>query len=46
MLQKLLGIIVVVLIVVWIVSVPVAAGNDVHNWIAGILSFFQHLSSG
>ena len=46
MLQKLLGVIVCLLVVVWIVTTPVAAGNDVHGWVSGILEFFTHLSSG
>ena len=44
LLQRLLGIIVAVLIVVWIVSNPAAAGDTVHGWITGIVTFFQHLS--
>jgi hypothetical protein len=43
-LQRLLGIIVAVLIVVWIVSNPAAAGDTVHSWITGILTFFHHLA--
>ena len=35
-----------ILIVVWIVSRPVTAGNDVHMWISDIVSFFSHLASG
>ncbi len=44
MLQRILGIIVAVLIIVWIVSDPAAAGNTVHSWINGILTFFRHLA--
>ncbi len=44
MLQRVLGIIVAVLIIVWIVSNPAAAGNTVHSWITGILTFFHHLA--
>ncbi len=46
MLAKLTGWIVGILVVVWIVSAPAGAGNDVHQWISGILSFFQHLAQG
>ena len=46
MLAKLIGWIVGVLVVVWIVSTPAGAGNDVHAWITGIVSFFQHLAQG
>jgi hypothetical protein len=45
-LAKLTGWIVGILVVVWIVSTPAGAGNDVHSWISGILSFFQHLAQG
>jgi hypothetical protein len=43
-LQRVLGIIVAVLIIVWIVSNPASAGNTVHSWITGILTFFHHLA--
>ena len=46
MLMKIIGWIVGILIVVWVVSTPGGAGNDVHSWISGILSFFQHLARG
>lgn len=32
--------------VVWIVSSPATAGNDVHEWVTGIISFFEHLTRG
>ena len=44
MLQRVLGIIVAVLIIVWIVSNPASAGNTVHSWITGIITFFHHLA--
>jgi hypothetical protein len=44
LLQKTIGIIVAILIVVWIVSDPASAGNTVHNWITGIISFFHHVA--
>ncbi len=43
LLQRLLSIIVAILIIVWIVSNPAAAGNTVHSWITGIITFFHHL---
>ena len=44
MLQKVLGILVAILIVVWIVSDPATAGNTVHDWISGIITFFHHIA--
>jgi hypothetical protein len=44
MLQRILGIIVAVLIIVWIISNPAAAGDTVHSWITGVLTFFRHLA--
>lgn len=43
MLQRVLGIIVAILIVVWIVSNPAAAGDTIHGWLTGIFTFFHHL---
>jgi hypothetical protein len=43
LLQRVIGIIVAVLIVVWIVSDPAAAGNTVHGWFTGLITFFRHL---
>jgi hypothetical protein len=45
LLSRLIGIIVAILIIVWIVSNPAAAGDSVHGWIAGLFTFFRHLSS-
>jgi hypothetical protein len=45
-LAKITGWTVGILIIVWIVSTPTGAGNDVHSWVSGILSFFQHLAKG
>jgi hypothetical protein len=45
-LAKIIGWIVGILIVIWIVSDPAAAGNHVHAWIADIVAFFQHLAKG
>jgi hypothetical protein len=44
LLQKVLGILVAILIVVWIVSDPATAGNTVHDWISGIITFFHHIA--
>jgi hypothetical protein len=43
-LKNTIGIIVAILIVVWIVASPAAAGNDVHTWITGIITFFRHIA--
>ena len=32
------------LIVVWIVANPAGAGDAVHGWITGIITFFKHLA--
>lgn len=44
MLQKVLGILVALLIIIWIVANPAAAGDTVHSWITGILTFLRHLA--
>jgi len=44
LLQRALGIIVLVLIIVWIVANPASAGDTVHGWITGIITFFKHLA--
>jgi len=44
LLSKIVGIIVAVLIVVWIVSNPAAAGDTVHGWLSGLITFFHHLA--
>ena len=44
--QKILGWAAVILIVVWVLSNPAGAGNTVHSWVTGTVSFFQHLASG
>ena len=46
MLGKVLGWGVVILIIIWVVSNPGAAGNSVHSWIGDVFSFFQHLARG
>jgi hypothetical protein len=43
-LQRTLGIAIVILIVVWIVANPAGAGDSVHSWITGIITFFKHLA--
>ena len=45
MLSRIIGIIVAVLIIVWIVSNPAAAGDTAHGWITGLITFFHHLAS-
>jgi hypothetical protein len=44
MLQKIVGWIIVVLIVVWVVSNPASAGDTVHGWVTGLIDFFKHLA--
>jgi hypothetical protein len=44
LLKNTIGIIVAILIVVWIVASPATAGNDVHTWITGIITFFRHIA--
>ncbi len=44
MLQKVLGWIVAILLVVWIISNPTSAGDTVHSWITGLIDFFRHLA--
>ena len=46
MVGKLIGWIVGILIVIWIVSNPTGAGNDVHGWINDVTAFFGHLANG
>lgn len=45
LLSRLIGVIVAILIIVWIVSNPAAAGDSVHGWITGLLTFFRHLTT-
>jgi hypothetical protein len=42
-LQRVVGIIVAVLVVVWIISNPAVAGNTFHHWFSDIATFFHHL---
>jgi len=44
LLGRILGIIVRVLIIAGIVSNPAAAGDSVHGWITGVITFFRHLA--
>jgi hypothetical protein len=44
LLQKVLGYIVALLIIVWIVANPASAGDTVHTWITGVLTFLRHLA--
>lgn len=42
--QRILGWIAIILIVVWILSNPAGAGSTVHAWITGIVDFFAHIA--
>ena len=44
LLARIIGIAVAVLVIVWIISDPASAGNTVHSWITGIITFFHHLA--
>lgn len=44
LLQRILGFAVLILIIVWIVSDPASAGDTVHSWISGIITFFHHIA--
>jgi len=44
LLQRILGIAVLILVIVWIVSSPASAGDTVHGWITGIITFFRHIA--
>jgi hypothetical protein len=46
MMSRLAGWIIVILIVVWIVSNPAAAGDSVHGWAQDVVAFFTHLARG
>lgn len=46
MLQRLISVVIAILIIVWIVQSPAEAGNTVHHWGEGILTFFGHLAHG
>jgi hypothetical protein len=41
---RVLGIAAAILIVVWVVSDPVGAGDTVHGWINQLITFFHHLA--
>jgi hypothetical protein len=41
--SKLLTWLVVIFIIMWIVTNPGAAGDSVHHWITGALTFMQHV---
>jgi len=46
LLAKILGWIVVIVIVVFIITNPVEAGNLVREWIDAIIAFFASLAGG
>jgi hypothetical protein len=39
-----LGWIALIVFAVWAFTDPSQAGNDVHGWFLGIITFFQHLA--
>jgi hypothetical protein len=41
---RLLGMVLAILIIIWVVSDPVGAGDTVHGWINQIITFFHHLA--
>jgi hypothetical protein len=41
--KRAIGILVAVVAVVWIVTNPAIAGDTVHGWVTGLITFFQHL---
>ena len=44
LLAKVLGWILAIVIVVFIITNPVEAGNLVRDWIQAIITFFEHLA--
>jgi hypothetical protein len=44
MLRAIITVVIVLLVVVWIVQSPASAGDTVHNWVAGVGTFFSHLT--
>jgi hypothetical protein len=43
MLQRVISVAIVILIAIWILSNPAAAGDTIHGWITGVITFFHHL---
>jgi hypothetical protein len=41
--KRAIGILAGIVVVVWIVSNPAIAGDTVHSWVTGLITFFQHL---
>lgn len=41
--KRAIWIIVTIAIIGWIVSNPAGAGNSVHDWISGLVTFFHHM---
>ncbi len=39
-----IGIIAAIVVIVWIVANPAAAGNSVHSWLDGIITFVRHVA--
>jgi hypothetical protein len=46
LLGKIVGWLVGIFVVIWIVTAPAGAGDDVHSWVMGAVAFFQHLARG
>jgi hypothetical protein len=44
MFSKLIPVIVTIFIIAWVVQNPAGAGDTVHHWITGVITFMQHLS--
>jgi hypothetical protein len=42
-LQRVLGILVALFIIIWIVANPASAGDTVHAWITGVITFLRHI---
>ena len=44
MFRKLLTAVAVIFVLMWVISNPGHAGDTVHTWITGVITFMQHLS--
>jgi len=45
LLQKIFWTLVTILVLVWVVANPTSAGDSVHHWVNGVITFFSHLSA-
>jgi hypothetical protein len=43
-LQRIIAFFVGLFIIVWIVANPASAGDTIHSWITGVITFLRHLS--